>query len=178
MSTHNLWDDYRNWLCRRVGFNRLKLGGKTYNKLMDQLHYEEFECLIERDNNRALDGVSLRNDFFDEIGLQNGSFFSECSCLELLVGLAIRIDNEYIGDPAEEHPEVIFWRMLCNLKLDRFDDSHYNTETVYDILDKWIYRKYSRNGVGSIFPVRNPEIIMPDVEIWSQMNAYLKENYY
>ena len=166
------WDDYRVWLLNRVGFSK-----KNYNTLMANLHKSPFEIFIDRDDNRAEDGISLRDEFGSDLGFRRVAFDKPCSVLEMLVALSIRIDNEYIGDPNDEHPENIFWEMLCNLGLDRCTDKRFNEKYVYNILKKWICRDFNKDGRGSIFPLKYSTRDQTRIEIWAQMNEYLSENY-
>lgn len=171
-----IWADYRAWLLWRVGFENIR-GHDRYEQLMEQLMDSPFEYQIPRDENRARDGLDLRDEFFSDSGIR-GSFEEEdCMVLEMLIGLSIRIENEYIGDPAEVHPERIFWEMIKNLGLDRFDDRHYDRDYIFEKLGRWLKREFRRNGEGSIFPLRHPRQDQREIEIWSQMNEYLSENY-
>jgi len=180
----SLWDEYKEWLLRQVGYSRL-VGGKNnvlpadarYSKLFDKLHNFTFTVVIERDINRIKDGLKLRYDFFDDLDVVGGSFMEPCGMLEMLVALAIRVNDEYIGDPEEPHPEFIFWEFLHNLGLDRFDDRHFDEGKIVEICDTFIFREYKSDGKGGILPLKRPKVDQRDVEIWSQMMAYLSENY-
>ena len=67
--------------------------------------------------------------------------------------------------------------MICNLGLDKFDDKHYNSDYVYEILGKFVRREYDFNGRGGLFPLKNVQNDQRKVEIYYQMLAYLSENY-
>lgn len=166
------WDDYGAWLLRRVGFH-----DDNYRLLMAELHNSPFEFFVDHDDNRAEDGISLRDEFGTKLGFRRIEFDRECSVLEMLVALAIRIENEYIGDPEDEHPELIFWEMVKNLGLDRCTDARFNETYVFNVLKKWIQRDFHKNGHGSIFPLRRSSRDQTKVEIWGQMNEYLSEKY-
>lgn len=169
---NSLWTEYGQWLLNRVGFHK-----RNYSILMKHLHNSPFEPMMERDENRSADGTMLRGDFFSDIGVSGDFLDRECSVLEMLVGLSIRIDEEYIGNPAEPHPEIIFWKMICNLGLNRYIDKIFEYDAVFEILKTWILREFSFDGRGSIFPLKYPETDQRNCEIWSQMQAYLDENY-
>lgn len=166
------WDRYGEWLLERVGFDR-----PNYDILMTELHNNPFEFFVDHDDNRAEDGISLRDEFGADLGFRHIEFDKPCSVLEMLVALAIRIEDEYIGDPEDEHPEIIFWEMVCNLGLDRCSDKRFNKGYVNSVLKKWIRRDFNKSGHGSIFPLRKPTRDQTRIEIWSQMNEYLSENY-
>lgn len=160
--------NYFEWLLDRVGFRR-----KGYTQLMLCLFNIPFEAVIERDNNRMDDAMSLRSEY------GQFSYFMEGipNVLEVLIALAIRIEDEYIGDPSDLDPEPIFWEMCCNLGLERYTDRFFNSDRVYEIIVDWLDRDFDPNGEGSIFPIKNPSQDQRDVEIWSQMQEYLSENY-
>lgn len=180
----DLYNEYIKWLLNKVHFDRLKgdlrrgfPDQSDYNMLMDILGHTTFNIVIERDMNRVKDGLSLRYDFFDDCGIDGASFVQPCNILEFLVALSIRIDTEYIGDPDEECPEFIFWEMICNLGLDKYDDKHFSKDDVEEILDIFVNRQYRSDGKGGIFPLKSDEFDQKSVEIWSQMLAYISENY-
>ena len=165
------WNEYGGWLLWRVHNKR-----KNYEMMFKQLHDTPFRYIIHRDKNRAEDGIYLRDEFMQDTGIYIDSS-KDCSVLEMLVALAIRIDNEYIGDPGKERPEVIFWQMLKNLGLHKFPDNVSNPKKIFDILSIWIDRKFEKDGRGSIFPIKNPDENQVEIEIWSQMLSYLSKTY-
>lgn len=180
----SLWDEYRAWLLRRVGYYHL-VGGHNgvlpadarYSMLLHTLHNTKFSVVVERDINRIKDGMSLRDEFLDDVGVADGDFVKPCGILEMLVALAIRVNEEYIGNPDDPHPEYIFWEFLCNLGLDKYDDKHFDEGKIIEICDTFIFREYDFNGKGGILPLKRPKVDQRDAEIWSQMMAYLSENY-
>lgn len=178
------WRDYGNWLLDLVGFDSSRKG---YLQLMHNLHFVEFKELIKHDRNRIKDGQELRKDYYDLTGvalweLPNHDIperlIVNASVLEVLIALAFRIENEYIGDPADPNPEMIFWEMICNLGLQKYVGKYYDEHSVCDILETWISRRYSYNGRGGIFPLEYPKRDQRQIEIWDQMMAYLSEQYF
>ena len=170
----SIWNDYLDWLLEYVNFKK-----KGYHRLMKYLHDIEFEWIINRDQNRAEDGLNVRRIFIEETFDRSVSliFNEPCTVLEMLIALANRIENEYIGDPNNPHPEDIFWEILCNLGLDEYYDKVFDVFEVDRILEKWMHRDFNFDGYGSIFPLNDAEFDQRDIEIWSQMNQYLMENY-
>lgn len=158
------WDEYRYWLLDYVGFKK-----KNYEHLMAILHDTDYIWVMDRDENRSDDGLSLRDHY--------GLYFNyPCSVLEMLVALSIRINNDYIGDPGDLHPEIIFWEMICNLNLNRFDDDHMDSDLVSRILDNWMNRRFSITGSGSIFPQGSTSSRdQRKTEIWAQMLEYISK---
>lgn len=185
-----LWNEYCSWLLKEVGFvgdfrcSRVKydagpghLYPRHYDILMRTLHDTDFYWVIKRDESRMKDGLVLRYDFFDDLEVVGGSFARPCSVLEMLVGLAIRIENEYIGDPGDPHPERFFWQMICNLGLNEFDNEHFDGQKVDETVTKMLNREYNSDGFGGIFPLKGDTFDCREEEIWKLAMAYLTENY-
>jgi hypothetical protein len=70
-----------------------------------------------------------------------------------------------------------FWQLLRNLGLDQFDDRHFDNRGVSYILNMWMDRKYDSNGNGSLFPLTRYSGDCRNLDTWSQMNAWIAENY-
>ena len=170
----SLREYYVSWILREIGGYYPR-----HQRLIRYLHEIPFKYSIPRDRNRAGDALFFRANFLDEIGSDNARKIENdpCSVLEVLASLAIRIDNEYVGDPSESRPDKLFWEMICNLKLDQFDDRHFYPDEIDELVSKWLNRDFDYDGRGSIFPLRQPKRDQRDVEIWVQMNDYLFENY-
>lgn len=174
---NELWDDYLEYLIWRGNLERFKKLGH----LFEILHNIEFRYIIERDGNRDADGMNLRDGYNIPDGYSNKQIEEfmdrRTSVLEVLIALAIRVDDDYIGDPGEEHPEEFFLEMLENLGLWAFKGKRYKEEDVRRIIDRWLDRDFTRKGVGSPFPLHYCERDQRDLEIWDQMKAYVNENY-
>lgn len=172
-----LWDDYLQYLIWRCGLQKMT----RYGRLFGILHHINFEYVLERDDNRDGDGVELRNKYEIPYGfsveLEEAFYTQKCSVLEMLIALAIRVDDEFIGDPAEEHPEEFFMVMIKNLGLDKFNGNRYREDDVIRIIDRWMRRDFEKDGCGSPFPMKYDRRDQRDLEIWEQMNGYISENY-
>lgn len=178
----NLWDLYREWLIHDL----LRIRNpEKYDDLFRILHDRRFTWILDRDANRADDGLYLRNYFFDYIGCNESETIEEfnevnyCSVLEMLAALSKRIDGEYIGDPGNPKPDVIFMEMLENLRLTRFwgECKSRDRDNIHNILDRFLDRKYSSSGMGGLFPIHRPMSDQRNDEIWTQMIHYVHENY-
>lgn len=171
-----LWKDYLQWLIWRCGLER-----KTdHTELFESLHDIDFIYCLGRDENREIDGLDLRDQYEIPDVFNNFSpYFSrkKCSVMEMLVALAIRVDDDITGDPGEEHPEDFFMEMIKNLGLSRFRNGRCKEKDVRQIVDQWIKRKFSPNGKGSPFPVKHDSRDQRDLEIWDQANSYISEHY-
>lgn len=131
------------------------------------------------DENRAADGVALRDEYLKTIGRISVGPQDDlpCSILEMLIALAMRCNDWVICD-VDNHYSEWFWTFLNNLGLKKFDNHHFNEALVDRILSDWLDRRYSFDGAGGLFPLRNPETDQTRVEIWGQMGYYLNENYF
>lgn len=171
-----LWDDYRQyliWLCRLEKM-------RHYEDLFEILHDTTFTYTLERDENREGDGYALRDDYMipAEFEVYREDFnHQRCSVFEMLIGLAIRVDREYIGDPAEPHPEKFFMEMIKNLGLDRYRYFEPNRDNIVKKLEEWMNREFSRDGRGSPFPVKHDVRDQRKLEMWDQMLSYLNKEY-
>lgn len=171
-----LWYEYLDFLIKKCGVRI----GALYKDLLNILHNIRFTWEIGRDDNREADGVSLRDDFYipDECSEYEIDFYERpCSVLEMMVALAIRVDNEYIGNPAESHPGPFFFEMIENLGLRRFIQGKYSEDDVYEIVERWLKREFDKDGKGSPFPVKHDRRDQRDLEIWDQMISYINEKY-
>ena len=170
-----------------------------YEKLCEVLHginfrFDEDKMLM--DENRIWDGKAMRAIFCEAIYPVRAEYrwkamkqlddcFDKdfCSVLEVLVGLAWRIERDIIGDP-EYGDRTSLWVkcMIENLDLLDFTNENLKTvsekEEVTDIIDVFLDREYDRFGNGSPFPVHYPRKNMRNVEIWNQMIEWLDENVY
>lgn len=141
---------------------------KHYHILLNELYNRDFIPIIDRDDNRAEDGLYLRTrmDYEDD---------RPCSILEMLIALAGRFD----GNPGLDPDEVWnnFWIMMHNIGLDAYDDVNYSRNEVWSILYIFENRTYSFNGKGGLFPLKKAKEDQRKIEIWSQMQEWLIENY-
>lgn len=177
-SSEEIQTEYFQWLCGLVNLDR------GYWILARKLHDKEFYWTVPNDDNRASDGQKLRDIFEDETLYSDYSCLSGgCSVLEMLIGLAIRIED-ILYDP--DNSECLkahdaFWEMLENLGLEDFDDMNYSRLNedceVDEILLNLLERTYDRSGRGGLFPLKKAREDQRRVEIWYQMSTYLLENY-
>lgn len=165
--------EYFEWLC---GLVQIDEPDHSYWLLARTLHGTEFYSILPMDVNREEDGKHLRSVFLDNTGYVN-VLEGPCSVLELLIGVAIRMNDVLTGD---EFGDIsgYFWELIENLGLDFLDDDTFFEENpstfVKSVLFCFIKRKYKRDGEGGIFPQKGPKRDQKDVEIWYQMHEYLK----
>ena len=167
---------YFNWLVQYMELDRNHL-----IEIGKILHSTQFIAINLKDRNRAFDGKALREQF------KNASLFDDyrcldgpCSVLELLIGIAIRIDY-LMREPGQSDQTVKwFYMLLDNLHIAEFTDDHFgytDREKIKDILNKFILRKYNYDGEGGLFPLHHSRQNQTKIEIWYQMSAFLTEKF-
>ncbi len=176
-SSYDIDEEYFLWLCGLVDAEDPDAG---YLGIMNHLYDTEFSDrtakLIPNDDNRIEDGLYLREDFYRENPYCD-EIDRPCSVLEMMIALANRIEEQF----GYEDSIFWFWEMMRNLDLERFDDTLYYSsdgrDRVDNILSDFLDRKYSKDGFGGLFPIYNSPNDQRKVEIWTQMNNYLVNQY-
>ena len=176
---NELQETYFNWMCGLVCEDQ-RMGGRSYSYLLSYLHDQDFIVLMERDLNRAEDGVDLRYRFSYDTDVSKiliATYLDNrpCSVLEMMISLAIRaeetMDDPDIGDRTDRW----FWEMIESLGLIDYDDSNFYEDDVRYILNRFQNREYEWNGKGGLFTIENPKRDLRNVEIWYQMGWHLNE---
>jgi hypothetical protein len=168
-------DQYLTWLYAHVAKVQERQKHRSYWLLLGHLYRKEFTWLIPGDRNRAEDGRELRRRFADSQGLDiAGDIWLDlgASVLEVLFDLSYRLSFNL-----DRTPEYWFWVLIDNLGLKDQTDAKYDEEEVEDVLDQLLWREYSANGVGGLFPLRYAEEDQRHLEIWYQLNAYVLERF-
>ena len=183
MIRYNVADMYFEWLYELLCKERYS-EGISYRKLLIHLHRTVFIYSIPLDSNRAADGVNLRYRFLNDRNygsrLREESEIDdllqkECSVLEMMVALAIRCEENIMDDPRKGNRTTQwFWGMIVSLGLGSMTDDRYDKETIGDILERFMNHEYERNGKGGLFTVKNCRSDLRKMEIWKQLNYYLR----
>lgn len=164
---------YQRWLRGLV-----HKSGPSYDILFDIAWVTRYVAFIPNDVNRAVDGTNLRRRFEYETSLRLPEL-GECTVLEFLIGLAIRLNETVYNNENPNQEAYWFWVLIENLQLDAytdfypFKDLHHGVQMAFEILND---RLYATNGHGGLFPLKNTEEDQRHVEVWYQMQAYLHEN--
>lgn len=172
MLNEPLENSYFNWLCAKVMRVENPTPSLTYWTLLKKMHETEFVWLVMGDDNRAEDGLELRDEFRIEAGVTDAPEWRGlgCSLLEMLIAFSRRAEFMTMT-PAVNW----FWKFVENLDLLKFNDASVNNsgivieQALYDV----VWRQYEYNGQGGLFPLRRPQHEQKEVEIWYQFCEYL-----
>ena len=148
---------------------------RSYQKIISFLYQAEFYWTIDHDENRAYDGLALRELYSDDTGLRCEKC-GECSVLEMMVALAKSCEEDIMRDPEiGDRTYVWFWEMMTNLGFDALDDYYYNERSAEIILNRFLSRQYDPDGFGGPFYIPGVKEDLRTVELWYQLNFYMVE---
>ena len=173
----NIHNDYFDWLCSKI--HGVEYYYNSYRYLLSELHNIEFYWILPNDSNRAQDGVDLRsrfcyeNDIPEEFGMRE--LDGRCSFFEMLVALAIRCEEQIMGDPLKnDQTDKWFWLMIRNMGLIEMDDARFDLGVVHYSVRNVLERRFEPNGRGGLFilPFCDGKDLRY-IEIWYQMMLYL-----
>lgn len=175
MIKNKLNDKYFEWMHSLIKFK----GREHYKKLLQFLHNFDFTYLLDMDGNRYEDGIELRYRFGYECGIEPSEIAlfldnRECSVLEMMVALSIRLEEHIMDDPdIGNRTGKWFWSMIDNLGLSGMSDDIFNNVEANNIIDCFLKRRYEANGKGGLFYIPNCVENLRKVEIWYQACWYL-----
>lgn len=147
--------------------------------LFAKLNDTPFQYIIPIDTNRAEDGVALRYRFGRECKYSQNDVAHyldcrDCSVLEMMIALCIRCEDEIMESPEKGNRiGYWFWNMIVSLGLNQMSDEDYDPDYVDAVLERFLYRRYDRDGKGSLFWVEDTMKDFRNLEIWYQMCEYL-----
>ena len=182
-SVNEIKTDYFHWLCEIICVDQ---GADSYWYLARALHNISYFWTVPNDDNRGLDGLRLRDEYLDnngfDISVKSPLGYTPCTMLEMLIGLAIRIEETMAEAGTDDNTPKWFWEMIQNIGLDDCTDAnfvgHYGEGKVAVTIQMLLEREYKRDGRGGLFPLQQTKKDQRKVEIWYQMSAYLVENYF
>lgn len=167
--------DYRDWLIRLV--NTVE----DYTYLLRELYAIDFYSLVKYDEDRGMDGLSLRDEWAFEVDYNGSLDFGPAKVLEVLIGIARRIEFQIYGPTytAEWDYVRVFWDLLDNLRLgDMFGDiSRYTFDEINTKVTQWLERDYIRNKSSNIFSFECMPKNIRKLNIWDQMAIYIREKW-
>lgn len=150
---------------------------KNYRRLLEKLFETEFYFINPMDENRAADGIDLRDRFAYEYRIDILDIDADpCSILEMMVALAYRCEETIMDDmDYGDRTGQWFWNMIVSLGLGQMTDNNYDEDKVNYILKRFLDRRYDRTGKGGLFTIPRCKYDLRDEEIWYQMCWYLDE---
>ena len=169
-------NEYFEWIYDLVCNDRYA-SETSFRKLLMYLHSTEFIFVLPMDENRAVDGVSLRYRFALSQDQEELADFLDgpCSVFEMMVALALRCEENIMDDlEVGERTGQWFWNMVVSLGLGSMSDARFNKRQAKNIIERFLYREYESDGRGGLFMIKNCTRDLRDMEIWLQMNEYLK----
>lgn len=175
---YNYFGGYSDWLCELINLNE-----SLYSVLIEELYVIPFEWIDELDQNRNRDGILLREEFRLLYPEGLGTIGDRSSVLEVLIGLARRMDYLLDDDDRGDRTRIWFWEFIKNLNLKKFTNEYidqYGYDTlneIHDICEVWMNREFGYDGVGSPFPLKHPMEHQAHLDMIRQLNAYILENH-
>lgn len=172
--SNQILNEYFDWLYDYVCRDRAH-GNISYRKLFVYLHETEFIFSIDRDSNRAYDGICLRRRFANTKDPLDYEYIIDildgpCSVLEMLIALAIRFEGEIMDDPRYgDRTKQWFWSMLKNIGINMMTDQNFDINYVEDKIHRLLYRQYEPNGKGGLFYIPDVNEDLRKFEIWTQL---------
>lgn len=161
--------DYFDWLRKMVNLD------EPANDIMAYTLYNTaFGSVIDGDENRAEDGIELRDKYVDEThnyDLQVSHM--ECNMLEFIIALAARLD--YVTYNHKLGVQIAKWAhvYLDNLRVLYNQDAD-NISYRIVVLLSGSYDDYGNNGIFSFSkPIKN----LSAKPYWDQMNLFVSENF-
>lgn len=159
---------YFKWLCQRIS-----IGRKDYGDLLEVLYETPFTWVIPKDENRAEDGLTLRDIYSEEVLLTNSDysviFNKPCSVLEMVIALINRMLD--VEDEGYDFA-FWFWEIMSSIGIDIPND-RFNREYVKMKLEKCMNRQFKPNGDGGWFYIPGIREDLTAKEIWYIMQYKL-----
>lgn len=176
-----LTEQYHDWLYKIV-CGEWEPRNLSFHRLLTFLFNKNYIPACEMDGCRATDGINLRYRFATESNITYGEIDAAfqgvpCSMLEMMVALAIRIEEHIMEDSnAGNRVGQWFWNMVVSLGLAAMDDNRFHEDRADSIINRFMCRDYQPNGAGGLFTLNHPTEDMRQIDIWYQVQGYLQDN--
>lgn len=168
--------EYRDWLISLVNDRK-----HDYTQLLRELYSIEFYSLINYDEDRGADGMMLREEWGEGVGFKGSLDFGVANVLEVLIGIAKRIEFQLFGTRYYDEWDYIniFWDLIRNLGLEEIYGDVFRD--VFDEIRKnvtlFLDRDYFRHKNCNIFVFETPPKNLKKLNIWAQMAIYMREKW-
>ena len=182
---------YVKWLMSLVEDERVSAGQRlSYNKLLWRLWRIEYVPSFGNDDDRAIEGLELRNRYLSSLGENIGIYihddasndvermWGKCRVLEMLIALSTRMYDLMQDLGVYNSVSRWFWEIMNRVGFDILDDDHWDTEGFDSraYVTETCEHIMNRDGVytdgdsrGGWFWIVGWE----NMEVWYQMHAYL-----
>lgn len=178
MSPYDEFDDYFLWLCALVNADM-----ERYSELLWHLMDADFYYILELDESRSVEGLALRETFYNRDKTCDWVMFWDkpCSVLEALIALAQRMNDALMDEIEADRTRVWFWMMVKNLGLKQFDNEKFAENPmnclckIDGIVANWLNRTFELDGFGSVFPLDEPTRDQRRLSLVYQMYDYIFE---
>lgn len=168
-------NNYFDWLCGLIN------GKENHSLLLYKLFKKEFYWSVVFDDDRAADAKDLRKTYLDMLCSDDLTGMEYVSVLEVIISMAISCEDNLMNDrKLGDRTGEWFWMMIRNLGLLPFSDDKWSERAENEVsikLDIWLNRCYEFDGKGGLFPLKKCHRDQRKVDLWSQLQEYLQENY-
>ncbi len=175
-----LKSEYFDWIYKLV-IAKPYSGGHSYRLLLKYLDSVQFTYSNPMDANREDDGVDLRYRFGYENDVPDSAITAyldnrPCTVLETMAALCFRCEEHIMSDDSlGDRTSRWFMEMLGSMGISDMYDTRFDAAKVGRTVGVMLDRRYSVNGKGGLFTVKEPRTDMRRAEIWYQMCWYLDE---
>lgn len=178
MNRDDVRNDYFEWMINKITTDCCD--SVSYRNLLSTLHHRNFVYHLLSDENRAEDGKKLRWRYAHNVGENKDRdnihecLAGPCSILEMMVALAIRIEETIMDDPRYgNRTGQWFWTMIANMGLGGMYNEVYDHRYVNKIITDFLNREYDADGTGGLFRIGFGYGDARKKDIWNQMCIYL-----
>lgn len=145
-----------------------------YDELLRCLYETEFYILDDVKDDSWFDDIYMLRTRLDYDGDGENDNYN---VLEAIIAISCAIENQIMSNSEYGDRTVLwFWTILENLEI-VFKDKEFDLEYTQAVLDRWLSRKFERNGDGSPFPLKNSNEDLRYASIWRMAQLYLTENF-
>lgn len=170
---------YFDWLMSR--FEEPTVG---LERVCGMLHENVFQRRVGNDENRAVQGESMRRVFLDDYHeadidprITNEFMAGACSWLEMLLALAASLDYLYDGGVQSQFEDLVHnldLTVVTSRIEPRYDEI--DQELVDAACNRIDFNLFDPDGRGGLFPlVKKDHPDQRGVELWDQHAAYFRE---
>lgn len=161
---------YFQWLCDEVGI----YGYFQEESIGSVLFRIQYTYRFVLDENRAIAGTNLRQEFTDIYGAPEDEVKTgPCSVFEMLVALARDFASNADISVKQAYSDMMFNVGLIPVSIMDTKDE----DDIFRTVDQWLEGRVNERGDGTPFPLNFYDGDARHLDLWSQMNIYIHEHY-